>query len=118
MPGITNRMLAPLVCRIFAAFPGTRGKGFQKKMVVTGNPVRKELISPMADPESREGDGAKDRFVLLIFGGSQGARRLNQTMGEAAPAVLATGAQVLHARGRDQQVTLADGPTDGSGDAA
>jgi UDP-N-acetylglucosamine--N-acetylmuramyl-(pentapeptide) pyrophosphoryl-undecaprenol N-acetylglucosamine transferase len=48
------------------------------------------------------------RTTLLVFGGSQGARRLNETMGEAASAVLSTGAQVVHARGRDQQVTVAE----------
>jgi UDP-N-acetylglucosamine--N-acetylmuramyl-(pentapeptide) pyrophosphoryl-undecaprenol N-acetylglucosamine transferase len=57
-----------------------------------------------------------DRTTLLVFGGSQGARRLNQTMGEAAPSLLATGAQVLHARGRDQKVTLAGEPAGRDGD--
>jgi UDP-N-acetylglucosamine--N-acetylmuramyl-(pentapeptide) pyrophosphoryl-undecaprenol N-acetylglucosamine transferase len=57
-----------------------------------------------------------DRTTLLVFGGSQGARRLNETMGEAAPSLLATGAQVLHARGRDQQVTLAGEPAGRDGD--
>lgn len=52
-----------------------------------------------------------DRPTLLVFGGSQGARRLNQTMAEAAGAVLDTPAQVLHVSGPDQHVAL---PDDGS----
>jgi len=49
-----------------------------------------------------------DRATLLVFGGSQGARRLNESMGRAAAAVLATGAQVLHVSGPDQEVAATD----------
>ena len=83
LPGITNRMLAPLVSRIFAAFPDTRGKVFRKKMVVLGNPVRKEFFRSMDAPENGEVDGAKDRFSVLIVGGSQGARGINEAVTDA-----------------------------------
>ncbi len=82
MPGITNRMLTPLVRRIYTAFPDTRGKGFQKKMTVTGNPVRKELLDPLKNFKGEDADGraAKDRFTVLVVGGSQGARGINEAV--------------------------------------
>jgi UDP-N-acetylglucosamine--N-acetylmuramyl-(pentapeptide) pyrophosphoryl-undecaprenol N-acetylglucosamine transferase len=83
MPGITNRMLAPLVDRIFAAFPDTRGKGFQRKMTVTGNPVRRALLSRSEEQNDPGADAPKQRFTLLIFGGSQGARRINEAVMES-----------------------------------
>jgi UDP-N-acetylglucosamine--N-acetylmuramyl-(pentapeptide) pyrophosphoryl-undecaprenol N-acetylglucosamine transferase len=80
LPGITNRMLTPLVCRIFAAFPDTRGKGFQKKMAVMGNPVRKEFLRSLDALENGEVGAAKDRFSVLVVGGSQGARGINDAV--------------------------------------
>ena len=83
IPGITNRMLAPLVRRIFAAFPDTRGRGVQKKMAVMGNPVRKEFFRSMDALEKGEVGGAKDRFTVLVVGGSQGARGINDAVTKA-----------------------------------
>jgi UDP-N-acetylglucosamine--N-acetylmuramyl-(pentapeptide) pyrophosphoryl-undecaprenol N-acetylglucosamine transferase len=47
-----------------------------------------------------------DRATLLVFGGSQGARRLNLTMSAAASAVAGAGIQVLHATGKGNTVEL------------
>jgi UDP-N-acetylglucosamine--N-acetylmuramyl-(pentapeptide) pyrophosphoryl-undecaprenol N-acetylglucosamine transferase len=102
MPGITNRMLAPLVHRIFAAFPDTRGKGFQEKMTVTGNPVRQEL---MAAPEGRKDQRAgtpKQRFTLLIFGGSQGARGINGAVEKALDHLPLERMAFIHQTGADE----------------
>jgi len=80
MPGITNRMLAPLVRRVYAAFPDTRGRGVRKKMTVTGNPVRKELSGSTDEPKKEDSGASKGRFTLLVFGGSQGARGINRAV--------------------------------------
>jgi UDP-N-acetylglucosamine--N-acetylmuramyl-(pentapeptide) pyrophosphoryl-undecaprenol N-acetylglucosamine transferase len=73
VPGFTNRRLARFVSAAAvsfeAALPFFRGKG-----VVTGNPVRREFFEVPAkgrDPQ---------QFSLLIFGGSQGARAVNEAM--------------------------------------
>jgi len=56
---------------------------------------------------------APDLPTLLVFGGSQGARRLNTSVGAAAAALVGAGVQVLHASGARQRVELpADLPTD------
>jgi UDP-N-acetylglucosamine--N-acetylmuramyl-(pentapeptide) pyrophosphoryl-undecaprenol N-acetylglucosamine transferase len=83
VPGITNRMLAPLVRRIFATFPDTRGKVFRKKMVVMGNPVRKDFLQSMDAFGNAESGKTKDRFTVLVVGGSQGAKGINEAVTEA-----------------------------------
>ncbi len=80
LPGWTNRKLARFVDRAAVSFeqalPFFRGKG-----VVTGNPVRREFFE--IPPKQRE----PERFSLLIFGGSQGARAINEGMIAALPAL-------------------------------
>jgi len=78
LPGFTNRRLARFVDKAVvtfeAALPYFRGKG-----IVTGNPVRREFF----DIPAKERDAA--RFSLLIFGGSQGARAINEAVIAALP---------------------------------
>lgn len=77
LPGFTNRQLARFVDKAALTFEASLPY-FGKKGVVTGNPVRKEFFE--VPPKSR-GDVAH----LLIFGGSQGARAINNAMTEALP---------------------------------
>ena len=78
LPGWTNRVLARFVDKATvsfeAALPYFRGKG-----VVTGNPVRREFFDIRPKPRDAS------RFRVLIFGGSQGARAINEAMVSALP---------------------------------
>jgi len=73
--GLTNRVLAPLAHTVMQAFPGTFPERIQAKL--TGNPVRAEIYAITA-PEQRLQSGSSDNLKLLVVGGSQGARTLNQ----------------------------------------
>jgi UDP-N-acetylglucosamine--N-acetylmuramyl-(pentapeptide) pyrophosphoryl-undecaprenol N-acetylglucosamine transferase len=75
LPGFTNRQLARFVDRAALTFDEAL-PFFGKKGTVTGNPVRKEFFE--IKPKARS-----SRMSLLIFGGSQGARAINNTMVEA-----------------------------------
>ena len=80
-PGVTNKLLEKYVDKVFISFP--ESKGYFKdpsKLVVTGNPIRKSfLLCGMND--SREKMGIKpNEFVILCFGGSLGAGKINSTM--------------------------------------
>ncbi len=77
LPGFTNRRLAPFVTKAALTFDEAL-PFFGKKGVVTGNPVRGEFFD--IEPKER---GAK--VNLLIFGGSQGARAINDAMIAALP---------------------------------
>ncbi|MDR5611776.1 MAG: UDP-N-acetylglucosamine--N-acetylmuramyl-(pentapeptide) pyrophosphoryl-undecaprenol N-acetylglucosamine transferase, partial [Arsenophonus sp.] len=75
--GLTNRWLAKIAKRVLQAFPSA----FPNATVV-GNPVR-ETVLALPEPEERliDRDGA---IRILVIGGSQGARILNQTLPEVA----------------------------------
>ncbi|MGZ3608186.1 MAG: undecaprenyldiphospho-muramoylpentapeptide beta-N-acetylglucosaminyltransferase [Syntrophales bacterium] len=72
LPGITNKILGRFVDRIFVTFPETRKWFPEKKIMVSGNPVRAAFLAGIREAEKRAG-----KFTLLIFGGSQGARGIN-----------------------------------------
>lgn len=76
LPGFTNRRLAMFVDKAALTFEEAL-PFFGKKGVVTGNPVRKEFFD--IPPKGRD----NDKFCILIFGGSQGARAINNAMIEA-----------------------------------
>jgi UDP-N-acetylglucosamine--N-acetylmuramyl-(pentapeptide) pyrophosphoryl-undecaprenol N-acetylglucosamine transferase len=77
LPGFTNRQLARFIDKAALTFEEAMSF-FGKKGVVTGNPVRPEFF----DIKRHE---IGDRVELLIFGGSQGARAINQAVIAALP---------------------------------
>jgi len=100
IPGLTNRFLARHARRIYLGFEKASAYfGNHRGLVVTGNPLRAEIVSPgPVDVRAEfgiEGNGP----VLLVFGGSQGARTLNRAAAEyllarpEARAVIQTGDQ-------------------------
>ena len=78
LPGWTNRVLARFVNRAAVSFEQALPY-FRGKAVVTGNPVRREFFEI---PAKRREPG---KLSLLIFGGSQGARAINEAMVTALP---------------------------------
>lgn len=83
-PGVTTKLLAPDVDRILLAVAGAqkylREKDFPK-VRVTGNPVREAVLT--ADRElSRLRLGVGGRVCVLSFGGSLGARRINEAVAD------------------------------------
>ena len=78
-PGLTNRILARLVAEVLVAFPEALTR-FGRAGKVTGNPVRKEFfdLKPgLRPPDFGMSGHVAGRKRLLIFGGSQGSRILN-----------------------------------------
>lgn len=80
-PGFTNRLLARWVSRAVVAFPSTL-PAFEGKGVVLGNPVREEFYALPAKKRT----GTLD---VLVFGGSQGSRFLNDRITAALPLLAA-----------------------------
>ena len=83
-PGVTNKLLAPDVDIVFAAVPAAVEKlGAPQKTIVVGNPVRPEVFIQAKNRDAiRAQLGAGDRTVILSFGGSLGARRVNEVVGD------------------------------------
>jgi UDP-N-acetylglucosamine--N-acetylmuramyl-(pentapeptide) pyrophosphoryl-undecaprenol N-acetylglucosamine transferase len=79
-PGITNKLLSKKANKICVAYENLERFFPKGKMVLTGNPVRQDLI----DIESKRAEAIKyfnldaNKKTLLVLGGSLGARRVNQ----------------------------------------
>lgn len=84
-PGVTNKILAKQVDVILAAMPDAVERlGHAEKTVVVGNPVRGEMFA-QSRAEARKEVGAREgQTVLLSFGGSLGAQRVNEMIAELA----------------------------------
>lgn len=84
IPGLTNRVLSRLAVAVLEAFPGSFPGA--AGALHTGNPVRAD-IAALPPPAARLAT-PRNGFRLLVLGGSQGARALNETV-PAALAMLA-----------------------------
>ena len=100
--GVANRMLAPMAERVFLAFPIEGREG--ERYVVSGRPVPAGTLTADRGAARERFGIAADGLCLLVFGGSLGARRLNQAtmdaFGEATPCA------VLHVCGRRDHAEL------------
>jgi UDP-N-acetylglucosamine--N-acetylmuramyl-(pentapeptide) pyrophosphoryl-undecaprenol N-acetylglucosamine transferase len=100
-PNLSNRLLAPLAARISVAFAESMPYFPAHKTVQLGNPVRQSIldIRQVTPQQARTTLGlAADVPVVLVTGGSQGARHLNQVVCDALPELLAH-CQILHISG-------------------
>jgi len=94
IPGLTNRLLGRFATRVCVGFPRTAHCFPSHKAVCTGNPVRWSGPVPQPYPST-----SSSEFTLLIFGGSAGARRLNQTLPQAL-ALVGKDLRVIHQTGK------------------
>lgn len=90
--GVTNRLLARRAAEVHVAFDEARGAFPAGKAVVSGNPVR-AVFAEAAGARRAEGraffgipEGAR---LLVVFGGSLGAQKVNEALVAALPALLA-----------------------------
>lgn len=102
-PNLSNRLAAPLATRISVAFADSLPYFPARKTLVLGNPIRQSMLdvratTPQQARTSLGFDAATP--LLLVTGGSQGARHLNQVVCRALPQLLAVG-QVLQISGKD-----------------
>lgn len=80
LPGFTNRILGRFVTKVFLTFPDREKTFPEKKVVVTGNPVRAGICKDTNVIEEDE-----EMLTLLVFGGSQGASSINRAVTESLP---------------------------------
>jgi UDP-N-acetylglucosamine--N-acetylmuramyl-(pentapeptide) pyrophosphoryl-undecaprenol N-acetylglucosamine transferase len=93
LPGITNRLLAPLVRAAAVNFEEAL-RYFPRTGFVAGNPVRPEFFRAEDKGANDQNAGPYDAARVLIFGGSQGAHAINVAMVEAASRLAATGVRL------------------------
>lgn len=78
VPGLSNRVLKYFVDQVVVAYPGLE-KYFGKKTRLLGVPVRRDLMEGTSEQKSLE------KKVVFLFGGSQGAKKINEGILEALP---------------------------------
>jgi UDP-N-acetylglucosamine--N-acetylmuramyl-(pentapeptide) pyrophosphoryl-undecaprenol N-acetylglucosamine transferase len=97
--GLANRVGARFAARVAVTYASAK----LPRAVVTGLPLRRSIASldrSALRAQARDHFGLRhDQPVLLVFGGSQGARRINSAVTGAAGELMAAGAQILHATG-------------------
>ena len=82
LPGITNRLLSRFADRIYVSFADTGKKFDDRKVKVTGNPVREDILVCRKD-DAGEVPEQKYPFTVVIIGGSQGAHGINMAVIDA-----------------------------------
>ncbi len=106
-PGVTTKMLANRVDRVMLAMPEAKKYlKTKKEPVIVGNPVRRELL--LADrKKSRDKLGLDNRPLILSFGGSLGARPLNEAVTELIASHNGTGKYYhIHGTGKSGYNTM------------
>ena len=99
-PGLTNRLLAPLVDEVWTTYAASE-RSFGGKTVVTGAPVRASLRIAKDAASARERlELDAERTTIVAMGGSQGARSINEAVAALVTRrTLGEGWQVLHVSG-------------------
>lgn len=87
-PGVANRMLEKYVKNIFLGFPDAR-KYFKEpqKLIDAGNPVRHTFFEMSKESARRKLGFPQDAFIVLSFGGSLGAEKINEVAFDLMEAV-------------------------------
>jgi len=108
VPGLANRVLSRWATSIAITYEDSRAHlRHPERAILTGNPVRESVLH--ADPaRGRQMLGVPfDAPLLLVFGGSRGARHLNEVVVAARDELLAVhGSAVVHIAGRDEAAAV------------
>ncbi len=100
--GITNKLLARWASRICVAYPDMDRYFPAEKLLLTGNPVRADLgqLTDKRAAALAHYGFAPERPVLMVMGGSLGARMLNESVAAMLPVLVEEGYQLLWQTGK------------------
>lgn len=99
--GVTNKMLAKGAQKICVAYTGMERFFPAEKIILTGNPVRQNLLAQINKQEAYEYFGLNpNKPTLMVMGGSLGARTINQAMIAGLERLKSSGIQVIWQTGK------------------
>lgn len=101
--GVTNKLLAKKARRICVAYEGMERFFPAESIVMTGNPVRKDLTDiTLSQAEAKTQLGFDpDKQLVLFVGGSLGARTINESVAASLDSFIAAGIQILWQTGKN-----------------
>lgn len=98
MPGLANQFAAKLATKVLVSFPGAAGFFSPGKVAIAGNPIREELTQGSKE-ETRKFFGLQEgRKTILVMGGSQGAKVINDSILHILPKLLKN-YEIIHLTG-------------------
>lgn len=98
-PGLANKIAIPGAVKVCCNFPETMKYLPAEKAVMTGSPIRRELLSGDAETARSLCGFHADKPVLFVFGGSSGSVVINQALRAALPGLLEN-FQIIHMCGK------------------
>jgi UDP-N-acetylglucosamine--N-acetylmuramyl-(pentapeptide) pyrophosphoryl-undecaprenol N-acetylglucosamine transferase len=110
VPGAANRLMARFATRIFAGFAGTVASlpgASARRATVTGVPLRRALRDTFAGASSAARADASRPAHLFVFGGSLGARQINELMLALAKPLADAGVEIFHQTGEADRERVA-----------
>ncbi|MDR1403401.1 MAG: undecaprenyldiphospho-muramoylpentapeptide beta-N-acetylglucosaminyltransferase [Tannerellaceae bacterium] len=108
--GVTNKLLAKKAQKICVAYDGMEKFFSSDKIILTGNPVRKDLVSDITGEASglseKRAEACRffslspEKKTILVIGGSLGARTINRSVQNHLDGIVASGVQLIWQTGR------------------
>lgn len=98
-PGLANKLAIPSAVKVCCNFPETLEYLPKEKAVLTGSPIRQELLGGTAENARRFCHFTASRPVILIIGGSSGSRAINTAIRDLLPELLKR-YQIIHLCGK------------------
>ncbi|MBP9822160.1 MAG: UDP-N-acetylglucosamine--N-acetylmuramyl-(pentapeptide) pyrophosphoryl-undecaprenol N-acetylglucosamine transferase [Candidatus Pacebacteria bacterium] len=105
VPGMANKLISKLAKNIFTSFDSTASFFKVGKAVLVGNPVRPEVLSGDKSAALTQFNLKSDKKIILVVGGSQGSKRINDAILEAI-VPLVENFQVVHQCGDSQMASV------------
>ncbi|MBW6440816.1 undecaprenyldiphospho-muramoylpentapeptide beta-N-acetylglucosaminyltransferase [Patescibacteria group bacterium] len=107
VPGLANRIIAKFAKKILISFYFSKKYFSEKKVILTGNPIREDIMRGNKNKARDFFNLKEDIPVILVFGGSQGARKINEVITMSLPKILEK-FQVIHLCGKGNYEKLKD----------
>jgi UDP-N-acetylglucosamine--N-acetylmuramyl-(pentapeptide) pyrophosphoryl-undecaprenol N-acetylglucosamine transferase len=98
-PGRVNKWASKFALKIAISYPEAAEFFNKEKVAFTGNPIRKEIITPLSNGAKEYLKLEESTPIIFVLGGSQGSQNINDTILDALPDLL-TNYQVIHQTGR------------------
>lgn len=102
IPGFTNKLLARYVDKVCVAYEGMEQYFPAKKLVITGNPVREDLLNLTTQRQAAYAHFGlvSENPCLLVLGGSLGAKTINESILQSLDRLLEAGLQLIWITGQ------------------